>query len=84
MPSDEEIHSKGCRGAGEFFSQLVKEGGLKTFNSTHSVDFKEEQEEGRPIEDVLDKLLDTIVFRLDLDRNAVVDGKDFMLATGHD
>jgi len=80
FPSDEEIDNLGCTNCGEYLDRLVLDGTLKTFNATHAVDWQEEQEEGCRLEDVLDKLLATIVHRLDTDSNGYVDARDFALA----
>mmetsp|Transcript_12151 Transcript_12151/g.35940 ORF Transcript_12151/g.35940 Transcript_12151/m.35940 type:complete len:106 (+) Transcript_12151:1917-2234(+) len=83
MPTDTEIEDYGCSETGEYFDRLVKEGALKGWNASHKVDWQVEQEEGREIEDTLDKFLNLVVHRLDLDMSGKVDKKDWHIASGH-
>jgi hypothetical protein len=80
FPTDEEMEDRACKTCGEYFERLIKDGALKSFVATHSVDWQEQQEEGRRLDDVLEKLLSMIILRLDIDGNRVVDTKDFALA----
>lgn len=75
-----EVEAAGVEGCGEFFDQLVADGLLQTWMKNNSVRWVVEQEGGRRIEDVLDKLLNTVVHRLDADMNDVITANDFTLA----
>lgn len=82
MPTDQDLFDKGVKTCAAFIDEIVREGSLKHFNAERSVDWMVEQEEGRAIEDSLDKLLNLIVSRLDTDGTGNVEERDFKIARG--
>jgi len=79
-PTMEEIESAGCKGCGEYLDKLTADGAIKAWRQNNSVRWQEEEGGGRNIEDVLDKLLNAVIHRLDTDKNGVVTLNDFTLA----
>ena len=77
IPTASQLVEKKLQSAADFFDELDLNGGYNEWIAKNAPSWKKEETEGRQLEEVLEKIIQFMIVRLDVDESGTVTLKDF-------